>query len=67
MPITPWPTEPDGTGQSLTRYAPAEWGHDATSWTAASATPGAHVAIVKPFQVVDFTTTPSGFVARFDV
>ena len=30
----PWPTEPDGTGLSLTRYPPAQWGHAAASWAA---------------------------------
>ncbi|KKL97119.1 hypothetical protein LCGC14_1837670, partial [marine sediment metagenome] len=38
--LAPWPTEPDGQGQSLHRLGIDLWGHDATSWTAAVPTPG---------------------------
>jgi hypothetical protein len=36
----PWPTTPDGGGQSLTRYSPQLWGDDADSWVAAAPSPG---------------------------
>ncbi|KKL67357.1 hypothetical protein LCGC14_2135790, partial [marine sediment metagenome] len=38
--VDPWPTEPDGTGSSLTRIASDTWGTDPASWTAATPTPG---------------------------
>jgi len=36
----PWPTKPDGTGDSLNRQAPDLWGNDPTSWVTAVPTPG---------------------------
>jgi hypothetical protein len=30
----PWPTEPDGTGQSLGRKVPADYGNDVANWQA---------------------------------
>lgn len=36
----PWPTEPDGTGASLTRVAVNAFGNFASSWTAEVPTPG---------------------------
>ncbi|KKL69631.1 hypothetical protein LCGC14_2112970, partial [marine sediment metagenome] len=38
--LEPWPTEPDGQGQSLHRTGIDRWGHDAASWTAGVPTPG---------------------------
>ena len=35
-----WPTGPDGTGQSLTRKAPADYGNDPANWTAQNPSPG---------------------------
>ncbi len=36
----PWPTDADGSGNSLTRLGPLLWGNDPSSWSAAAATPG---------------------------
>ncbi len=36
----PWPAEPDGTGQSLTRIVPADYGNDPENWIAANPSPG---------------------------
>lgn len=36
----PWPTSPDGTGQSLTRLGSSEYGDMASSWSGANPTPG---------------------------
>ncbi|MEX2185875.1 MAG: lamin tail domain-containing protein [Pirellulales bacterium] len=36
----PWPTSPDGTGQSLTRLGSSEYGDLASSWSGANPTPG---------------------------
>ena len=37
----PWPAEPDGTGKSLMRIVPANYGNDPNNWTAAyPPTPG---------------------------
>jgi len=36
----PWPTDPDGTGTSLTRIAPANYGNDVANWQSATPTPG---------------------------
>ena len=36
----PWPTAPDGAGQSLTRITPGNYGNDPVNWTAAAPTPG---------------------------
>jgi hypothetical protein len=36
----PWPTTPDGGGQSLTRVTAANFGNDPVNWTGASPTPG---------------------------
>ncbi len=30
----PWPTEPDGTGQSLHRVVPDNYGNDVANWIA---------------------------------
>ena len=38
--LLPWPTEADGTGQSLQRHSAMTYGNDATSWWAADPTPG---------------------------
>jgi hypothetical protein len=60
----PWPVEPDGSGQSLTRYPSDTWGRAATSWEAAAPTPGdtsLHTLVVTALR-----TTPRGFVAEFD-
>ncbi|HIJ67186.1 MAG TPA: lamin tail domain-containing protein, partial [Planctomycetes bacterium] len=35
----PWPLEPDGTGQSLHRIVPANYGNEAANWQAAKPTP----------------------------
>jgi hypothetical protein len=37
---SPWPTAPDGSGQSLTRVTAANYGNDPINWTAANPTPG---------------------------
>ena len=37
----PWPTEPDGGGDSLHRISPDTWGNDAASWSADVPSPGA--------------------------
>ncbi|MHC4204173.1 MAG: lamin tail domain-containing protein [Planctomycetota bacterium] len=36
----PWPIEPDGTGKSLIRIVPADYGNDPDNWTAANPSPG---------------------------
>jgi hypothetical protein len=36
----PWPTGADGTGQSLQRVVPGEYGNDPVNWRVASPTPG---------------------------
>lgn len=36
----PWPTTPDGTGQSLRRITASNYGDDCANWEAATATPG---------------------------
>jgi hypothetical protein len=36
----PWPTEPDGSGASLSRVFPYYYGNDPNNWQAASPTPG---------------------------
>ena len=36
----PWPSEPDGGGQSLSRITPADYGNDVVNWQAAAPTPG---------------------------
>jgi len=35
-----WPVEPDGTGKSLMRIVPADYGNDPDNWTAANPSPG---------------------------
>jgi len=35
-----WPTEPDGTGKSLMRIVPADYGNDSDNWTVANPSPG---------------------------
>jgi hypothetical protein len=36
----PWPTGPDGSGKSLTRIVPANYGNDSENWIAADPSPG---------------------------
>ena len=36
----PWPTEPDGAGNSLSRINPSEYGNDPINWHAATPSPG---------------------------
>jgi hypothetical protein len=36
----PWPTEPDGTGTSLTRKVSTDYGNDVANWESAAPTPG---------------------------
>jgi hypothetical protein len=36
----PWPIEPDGTGYSLSRITPAEYGNDPVNWKTAIPSPG---------------------------
>jgi len=36
----PWPTGPDGTGQSLTRKVPSDYGNDVDNWQSATPSPG---------------------------
>ena len=36
----PWPAQPDGLGQSLTRASPSAFGNDVSNWFAASPSPG---------------------------
>jgi len=36
----PWPIEPDGTGKSLMRMVPADYGNDPENWHAANPSPG---------------------------
>jgi hypothetical protein len=38
--VDPWPTQPDGQGQSLARIAPQTYANDPTNWQAATPTPG---------------------------
>lgn len=38
--LAPWPTAADGTGQSLTRLTPGNYGNDPVNWSAATPTPG---------------------------
>jgi hypothetical protein len=38
--VDPWPAGADGTGQSLQRIAPGEFGNDPINWRAATPTPG---------------------------
>ena len=54
----PWPTEPDGTGKSLSRNAADVFGDDAENWQAAIPSPGS----------VDFVTSlPADFDGDNDV
>jgi hypothetical protein len=62
--VAPWPTEPDGTGLSLSRDPPAQWGHDAASWVATTPTPGD--ASVHTIVVTGLTPTTRGFTVNFD-
>jgi len=36
----PWPTGPDGSGQSLTRKVPSDYGNDPVNWKGATPSPG---------------------------
>jgi hypothetical protein len=36
----PWPMEPDGSGQSLTRIVSSDYGNDVANWQATTPTPG---------------------------
>jgi hypothetical protein len=36
----PWPTTPDGTGDSLDRVTDGNYGNDVANWTAATPSPG---------------------------
>jgi hypothetical protein len=38
--VDPWPTEPDGTGYSLGRISPTEYGNDPINWQAEIPSPG---------------------------
>jgi hypothetical protein len=38
--VAPWPTSPDGNGQSLKRKNTAAYGNDYSNWEAADPTPG---------------------------
>jgi Lamin Tail Domain/CotH kinase protein len=38
--LLPWPTEADGSGLSVQRISPDEFGNDPINWTAAAPTPG---------------------------
>ena len=46
--VAPWPTEPAGTGKSLTRAEVFLWGNDATSWITTPPSPGSTVLYVHP-------------------
>jgi hypothetical protein len=62
--VDPWPTEPDGTGLSLSRDPPAQWGHASASWVATTPTPGD--ASVHTIVVTGLSPTTRGFVVTFD-
>ncbi len=64
--VHPWPTQTDGSGSSLTRYDPAGWGHDSTSWAAADPSPGQHMPPENTLDVIEFTPNASGFYVRFN-
>jgi hypothetical protein len=38
--VAPWPTEPDGEGESLTRISNTAYGNDVINWQSAEASPG---------------------------
>jgi hypothetical protein len=38
--VDPWPTQPDGTGQSLHRISTGAYGNDVANWTNGAASPG---------------------------
>jgi hypothetical protein len=40
LPADPWPTTPDGGGQSLHRIVLGDYGNDVANWQAASPSPG---------------------------
>ncbi|MEM7386908.1 MAG: lamin tail domain-containing protein, partial [Verrucomicrobiota bacterium] len=44
----PWTADADGTGQSLARSAPADYGNDAANWAGADPTPGSLTASPEP-------------------
>ena len=46
--LPPWPCGTDGTGSSLQRQRPAEFGNDPINWAAAAPTPGSASTIVPP-------------------
>lgn len=48
----PWPTDANGSGDSLHRLGTTRWGNDAASWTAAPPTPGVTTLVEAP-RVVD--------------
>ncbi len=59
---SPWPSEADGGGESLTRLLSAEWGHAASSWMADAASPGRHATL----KAATFSPAASGFAVRFN-
>ena len=60
----PWPTGPDGSGESLHRRAVDLWGPDAGNWIAAAATPG---AVAQPAAEDDPASTQQGTRVDIDV
>ena len=53
--VAPWPTSPDGGGESLNRDDSHFWGNDSASWNAAAPTPGFYEQVNNsPY----FTSTP---------
>jgi hypothetical protein len=62
--VSPWPTEPDGGGLSLTRNPADAWGHAHTSWEATTPTPGD--VSLRVFTVDTLSPSTRGFVATFD-
>ncbi len=71
----PWPLAADGTGKSLARSGASLWGNDATSWQAATPTPGVNPSAGSPkitsipkkeamaTQVYQYTITATGIPA----
>jgi hypothetical protein len=55
----PWPTTPDGTGNSLTRLSESIYGNEPTNWTGAAPTPGGMPTLGVPTNLTATATAPN--------
>lgn len=61
----PWPTTPDGTGQSLTRMTSTSFGDFPASWTGATPTPGTIGTPAAPPKVTGVVLSGTAWSAAF--